>query len=52
MAIPPSVLQSWLIILMHLYCLWECDGASKFEATGMDDVIVNVMWALWILFYI
>jgi hypothetical protein len=40
------------IILMHVYFLWEYDRASKLAAMGMDDVIVNVMWALWISFYI
>jgi hypothetical protein len=37
---------------MHLYFLWEYDGASKLAAIGMDDVTVNIMWALWVLFYI
>jgi len=29
MTIFPRDLQSWLIILMHLYFLWKYDGASK-----------------------
>jgi hypothetical protein len=35
---------------MHLYCLTEYDGASKLAAIGMDDVIVNVMWALFYIY--